>query len=605
YIEPNIPKILIGDTFRIKQIVTNLLSNAVKFTENGGIFLDVYHTKLQDNNNKIVLRVGDTGIGMSQEQLSRLFTPFSQGDSTISKKYGGTGLGLSIIKRILNKIDGKIDVSSSEGNGTVFTITIELKSLKDEETAEKRLPEKLKNLNILLVGVHSYFSEYMLKILQSLNFNADFVTFDKIDSIESNYNLIFVDYQEKNDDLYDPLFKRLQDKYIIITTNLSKSIVSKKFKHKNIKKILEKPVLSSDIYNSILDIFSQNLGDQIILKNSYFSDLDLKSIKALIVEDNKINQIVLKNMLDKLNISSDIASDGIVAVEMVKNNSYDIIFMDIQMPKQDGYATTKIIRENERYKDIPIIAVTAHAFKTDAEKSIKAGMNDYLTKPVSLPDLFTVISKWIKLECKMPEQNKNTQRTTDIPFLNLTDMNLRGNNIDDTIPLIEIFVDEVCSNLPKIKNLINSGDIINLQKEIHKFKSSSGNLSLTEIHTNLQTIDKLLKQGIPPEKLKNSFDIFFVQINILITYIESRKENSETNRFIYKEINDEYIDEIILLLKSNNMYAIDKIKDIKKFLIDIDEELANRLEKEAINLKFNNAIETIMEIKRWINGKKR
>lgn len=605
HIDPDIPEILIGDTFRIKQIINNLLSNAIKFTENGGIFLDVYHTSLQDNNHRIVLRVGDTGIGMNDEQLNRLFTPFSQGDSTISKKYGGTGLGLSIIKRILNKMGGKIEVSSREGSGSVFTVTIELKSPKNKESTRSRLPEKLKNLNILVISLKSYFSEYILKTLHSLNLNADLITFDKIDSIEANYDLIFLDYHENNDDFYHFILKKLQKKDIIITTNISKSIISKKFKNKNIRKILEKPVLVSDIYNSILELFDHNSGEEAIAKDHYSTSLNLKGIKALIVEDNKINQIVLKNMLDKLNISSDIASDGIIAVEMIKNRIYDIIFMDIQMPKQDGYETTKIIRKDERYKDIPIIAVSAHAFKTDAEKSIEAGMNDHLIKPVSLPDLFTVISKWLKMECKMPEKQRNMEDSSEIPFLNLRDMNLRGNEINDIIPLIELFVEEVYNNLQQIKDLINAGNITILQKEIHKFKGSSGNLSLTEIHTNLQTIDKLLKQNISPEKLKNFFDIFFDQIHILRAYIERNRENSKNSKLISKEITDEFIDETILLLKSNNMSAIDRIKEIKNSLLEIDKDLADNLEKDVTNLKFSKAIEKLMEIKRYINGKKR
>jgi len=265
------------------------------------------------------------------------------------------------------------------------------------------------------------------------------------------------------------------------------------------------------------------------------------------------------------------------------------------MPNMDGYEATKEIRRLPGYSNIPIIAVTAHAFKTDADKSIESGMNDHITKPISMNELIKSITKWINISCVDKIENSKTENS-DIPFLDIKDAELRGNSVEKIRPLIKIFLDEVNKDLATIKEHVESNEISELQKIIHKHKGASGNISLIDIHKNLSEIDKYLKAGVPPSNLKELFNKFYEQVNILNMFSTKNNEKKVSNLSIEK-ISIDDIDKLKSLLKDNNLQAIEVFNKLMADLSSVDNDLTKKLENEILILNFREALYILEKIK--------
>ncbi|MGB9731512.1 Hpt domain-containing response regulator, partial [Calditerrivibrio nitroreducens] len=248
------------------------------------------------------------------------------------------------------------------------------------------------------------------------------------------------------------------------------------------------------------------------------------------------------------------------------------------------------------YVDIPIIAVSAHAFKADADKSIEAGMNDHLTKPVSMNELFKTISKWVKLKYTFSNEPK-TDSVSEIPFLDFQDLKMRGSDPENIKFLVNLFVEEINRDIPIIKQCIQENEIEKLQKIIHKHKGASGNVSLVDIHKNLVEIDKLLKAKTEPKMIKNLFDKFFDQIDILNSYKETL-EGSRKEIVSFKKISKDDIEELTKLLLDNNLKAIEKYEDMKYGLSSVDGLLTNQLGLAISNLNFTEAFMILDELKK-------
>ncbi|PMP70248.1 MAG: hypothetical protein C0187_05760 [Calditerrivibrio nitroreducens] len=589
FIDPLIPAKIIGDPLRVKQILINLLGNAIKFTEIGYVSLDVFIKNSTENCVEILFVIKDTGIGINDDKKQKLFTPFFQGDQSVTKKYGGTGLGLTIVKRLLDVMNGNINFVSEPGKGTTFYVTLKFGI---DDSSGLFYNEKITNLNVLFISDLSLFSQNILKILESLKFKV--TVFDETFSFEnSKIDIVFAVHSTKNEEIINNVFKLFESSKAIIITNLSKLEAQKIFTKKPF--IMEKPVLPSDIFNAVTKIlFKEDLAkEEKYLKNS---DFPIQDLHALIVEDNVINQIVLQNMLKQFNISSDFANDGLEAVNLAKKKKYDIVFMDIQMPNMDGYEATRQIRMIPDYVDIPIIAVSAHAFKADADKSIEAGMNDHLTKPVSMNELFKTISKWVKLKYTFSNEPK-TDSVSEIPFLDFQDLKMRGSDPENIKFLVNLFVEEINRDIPIIKQCIQENEIEKLQKIIHKHKGASGNVSLVDIHKNLVEIDKLLKAKTEPKMIKNLFDKFFDQIDILNSYKETL-EGSRKEIVSFKKISKDDIEELTKLLLDNNLKAIEKYEDMKYGLSSVDGLLTNQLGLAISNLNFTEAFMILDELKK-------
>lgn len=415
-IDENIPRTIIGDDHRFIQVLTNILSNAVKFTPEYGS-ISVTATFVQEINGicTIMVEVQDTGIGISEEQLSRLFRPFEQADNNTSRKYGGTGLGLTISKSIVEMMGGHIWVETEIGKGSKFIFTIQ--AVRGAVKYESLLHSEINwnNIRILAVDDSKEVLEYFGHIVGRLGLKCDTALSgeEALEKIRQNseYDIYFVDWKMPGMDGLE-LSRRIKDsmwqKSIVIMISAAEySEIEEKAKKSGVDKFLAKPLFESDIadcINECIGVLNQLYEDSSNKDMAADSDLSdencFQDNCILLAEDIEINREIVMMLLEPTNIKIDCACNGIEAVEMFTSNpqKYDMILMDIQMPEMDGLQATQNIRASkiDRADTIPIVAMTANVFREDVDKCINAGMNDHIGKPINFDEIMAILKKYLK-----------------------------------------------------------------------------------------------------------------------------------------------------------------------------------------------------------------
>jgi polar amino acid transport system substrate-binding protein len=402
-----------ADPLRIKQVILNLVSNAIKFTAHGDVLIRASLVQSNEHTH-LICSVSDTGIGIEDTKLDRIFTSFQQEDSSTTRTFGGTGLGLSISKHLCEIMGGTLRVSSKKGHGSLFTMTVPLSviqtDLPDTQTTSS------KPLHILVVDGNDSYLQVMNNLLSSLNFTTTTVNSVQkaitLCQTENPYNVAFI--SESMPDLSGLLFaaelKKLtycKNMRIIICTS-SNQQDPKVHKHSSsIDQVITKPVVVSKILTSLSNLDYENNHDEMTALNTE-SEIPKwpEHTRILLVEDNRVNQAVASQMLQYFNLKCDKANNGEEAITMLNESSasstpYTLIFMDCQMPVIDGYIATQNIRKGDCtniYINIPIIAMTANAMTGDREKCIASGMNDYMTKPLAKTAVLDMLKKWVVIE---------------------------------------------------------------------------------------------------------------------------------------------------------------------------------------------------------------
>lgn len=399
-IDPEVSFNVKGDPGRIQQVLVNLTGNAVKFTNKGEILLFIKSEKISMNKQKLIFIIEDTGIGIDREKLSSVFESFIQEDSSITRKYGGTGLGLAISKQLIEAMDGSISVESTKGKGTKFQFEIPMETIPGNQD---KIQTDFSGLNLILMEQSKKYREILGKSFQKLNINYslcselhDAVSTFNDTSVNPGYDFILLslNYIKDNNELFS-LKDEIKEKIVLIL-NLNESNETEIFKSNGIKNFITKPVCMIELSRFFKGLtkdkepFTPHNG--LKLKYHTFEDK-----KILIVEDNIVNRKVAETMLKTFKVHHKSAENGEIAIETLNQEIYDLLLMDIQMPVLDGYETSKILKshENHEIRNIPIIAMSAHASEEDKEKAFKSGMDDYITKPVKIEKLNSVLSKWL------------------------------------------------------------------------------------------------------------------------------------------------------------------------------------------------------------------
>ncbi len=399
-----VPSLLTGDPTRVRQIMMNIVGNAIKFTGKGGeISIRISLVEEKEKQVKISFMIKDTGIGMSKEDTEKLFQSFYQVDASTTRKYGGTGLGLAISKQLCGLMGGDIQVESRVGKGSVFTFTIIFEKQKEALEKLKSPPEDLKGKRILIVDDNELNLEILEGFLVKWGFFVEATT-DGNHAVQMcklmaktnlPFDMIITDYQMPVMDgaKLGSIIRANPDtahiKLIMLTSRGLRG-EAKKMKEIGFDGYLSKPIRRSQLFDAIILVFSgetkENNMDKDIITKHRAKDILTNRIKILVAEDHPVNQKVIQRILERLGFQYHISGDGLKALEELETNHYDIVLMDVQMPVMDGYECAACIRSEKSKvlnRNIPIIALTAHAMKGDMEKCISAGMNDYTTKPVN------------------------------------------------------------------------------------------------------------------------------------------------------------------------------------------------------------------------------
>ncbi|WP_051205662.1 response regulator [Butyrivibrio sp. FC2001] len=406
HINGHVDDYYIGDDMKLKQALINILGNAVKFTEAPGtVSFLVEEIKRDKKNGHICFKIKDTGIGMDEDYLPKVFEPFSQEVEGASNKYGSTGLGMAITKKIVEMMNGTIEVESTKNVGTTFTVTVPLGISEKLGSGDEFDPGKIKTLILdddvtacehaqLVLGRIGIAADYCLSGKEALSI------IEKSKARQESYQLFLVDWKMPEMDGIQ-VTRALREDYkdesttIILTTYNWDEILDEALKA-GVDAFLAKPLFAGSIRKEIKEIIADKRK-----RYREAAKVSLKGRKVLIAEDMEINALIMKQILKMKEIEADHASDGLEAIKLFEESpvgGYDAILMDIRMPKCDGLKATERIRKLEREdaKSVPIIALSANAFDEDVELSIKAGLNAHLSKPVEPDALFSALQKYIK-----------------------------------------------------------------------------------------------------------------------------------------------------------------------------------------------------------------
>jgi len=416
-IQPDLPVNLIGDGGRLRQVITNLVGNAVKFTHAGYVLINVIGHEEGDAA-AIRVEVTDTGIGIEKDKIDRIFDTFHQADTSTTRHFGGTGLGLSISKKLLEAMGGKIGLRSSFGEGSTFWFEISL-PVREVEEIVWQLPFEANGARALIVddievnrqilteqltawgfqpAVASSGSE-ALEMLQGAHEENDPFTFAILDFLmpEMDGDSLVVAIKAN---------EALKDTPLLILTSVDRSGDARHFREIGADGYLVKPARAAVLYETIVGIVNKTSltqetpGEEIVTPiNKDIQNAPVEKLQILLAEDNEVNQLVVKHMLDANNIELVIANNGREALKLYENDpdAFDIVLMDVSMPEMDGHEATRAIRSHEERSNkrrIPIVCLTAHVMAGDIEASYQAGMDDYLSKPVSKGKLDEVIARW-------------------------------------------------------------------------------------------------------------------------------------------------------------------------------------------------------------------
>ena len=422
HVSPGVPNLLIGDPLRLGQVLINLVNNAVKFTQQGQVVIKIEHEDDPPPNTEdtvaIRFAVSDTGIGMKPEQVKNLFQSFSQADTSTTRKYGGTGLGLSICKHLVDQMGGDIRVESEYGTGSTFFFSLCFGRQPENNIKQRMHFDGLKGMRVLVVDDNASSREILTQTLCSCSFIVEAVSsgqeaLDRVKSASPDkaFQLILMDWKMPGIDGMEAAaqikaYTKLHHiPKILMVTAYGWEEIRQKTENASIDGFLIKPVTPTFLFDAIMNIIGKSTGGKARLikeKGPVVEGLnERRGARVLVVEDNPINQQVISELLKSEGFILTAADNGIEALARITESdageTVDAILMDIQMPEMDGYTATQEIRQmNTAAKDLPIIAMTAHALPGEKEKCLAAGMDDYISKPIDPNRLFHTLVKWIK-----------------------------------------------------------------------------------------------------------------------------------------------------------------------------------------------------------------
>jgi polar amino acid transport system substrate-binding protein len=542
----DVPRFLVGDPLRLGQILINLSNNAVKFTDTGEIVVSTELFKRNEGRVTLKFSVSDTGIGLTKEQAGKLFQSFTQADTSTTRKYGGTGLGLTISKRLAEMMGGEIWVESKYGQGTAFSFTADF-GLGQEKAKKKFKPSQdLRGMKVLVVDDNATSRGILQEMLESFSFEVSVAASGKegITELENAdedkpFELVIMDWKMPGMDGIEAS-KRIKDLTslnkippIVMVTAYGREEVMQQADQVGLEGFLLKPVSPSMLFDTIMEAFGEKVRESSRVaprkeqKAEAFKQID--GARVLLVEDNEINQQVAKEILEGAGLNVALANNGQEAVSRIKETNYDAVLMDVQMPVMDGYTATREIRKWESEdrgqrtdirgqnsnlqpptSNIPIIAMTAHAMAGDEDKSIEAGMNDHVTKPIDPDQLFTTLQNWIKPKAKRAALQKpavSIETSVEDQVISAGEIlpeslpgfdlaagleRLRGNESLYCKLLLD-FGANYSGVANEIRDALVTRDFNQAHSLVHNLKGLAGNLEATDLQAAAVKIEKLVK----------------------------------------------------------------------------------------------------------------
>jgi PAS domain S-box-containing protein len=534
YVAPEVPRFLCGDPARIRQILFNLVGNAIKFTEQGQVVIQVEPVEIEADYTRVQFSVADTGIGIPEEKQKEIFDRFVQAEGSINRQYGGTGLGLAISKQLAEMMEGEIWVESKVDQGSTFYVTARLE-IGDEPTKPDRvLPEKqdLDQQRILVVDDNEINRTILRETLgiwdlSCAEANTGPEALAKLHEAHTNqhpYDILLLDAAMPEMDGLQVAHCIREDSYlrdtkIVVLSSIDQQELQRVRQKVEIDAFLTKPVKRRDLWRALRQVSAKAIKqDTDARQDTTAKDARRLSGHVLLTEDNAINQRIARLMLEKSGLEVTTAVNGQAALDLLAEESFDLILMDVEMPEMDGYEATRRIRAKDSWADLPIIAMTAHAMQGDREKCIQAGMNDYVSKPISQEALLGKVRQWLE---NVPDQQieHRGETMTTAPLDKDKALETLGNDTEMLMELTDMLMEEARLNLDQLEQAVEAGDAATVERVAHSLKGAAANMAATPVReaaAKLEEIGRSEDLAAASEQL----DVLQARVDELDAYID-------------------------------------------------------------------------------------
>ena len=517
----DLPPHLVGDPLRLGQVLVNLLSNALKFTDRGEIVVTVALVEEVWDKVNLKFSVRDSGIGMTPEQVARLFQPFIQADSSTTRKYGGTGLGLSISKRLVEMMNGNIWVESNHGTGSTFHFTAWF-GIGSGERKRGRLIPDIAGIRVLVVDDNQQAREILTNSLKTLALRVESASSGEnairaivADDSRDPYQLVMMNWHMPGlDGLEASRIIKRGDRLkhvpkIVMVTGFGREDIASQADGIGIEGYLLKPITPSTLYDTLVELFGgagHDADPSRAIRAAAATSRAATGIRILLVEDNEVNQQVAAELLESVGASVQIANHGGEALRILTKGEqpppFDIVFMDLQMPEMDGFTATRLLRAEPQLQDLPIIAMTAHALVEERQRCLEAGMNDHVSKPIDPDALFTTLMRWVK-----PRQAP-TAEVAARPAKPADDMilpEITGVDVESGLrrvagnkrlyrDLLLQFAAKQSDVDSQISTAIENGDRKLAERAVHTVKGVAGNIGLSLVFTAAEKLERAIRE---------------------------------------------------------------------------------------------------------------
>jgi two-component system, sensor histidine kinase and response regulator len=519
--QQGLPPYLVGDPLRLGQVLINLVNNGVKFTEHGEILVTVGQSERVLDRVNLKFSVRDSGIGMTPEQTARLFQPFSQADSSTTRKYGGTGLGLSICKRLVEMMDGNIWVESNSGTGSAFHFTAWF-GIGSGETKRRRLIPDIAGIRVLVVDDNQPAQEILTESLKGLAFRVESASSgeDAIRALvaadsQDPYKLVMMDWHMPGMDGLEAsrIIKRgdclKHVPKIVMVTTFGREDIGPQADEMGIEGCLLKPITPSTLYDTLVELFGGARHDadpSRATRAAAATSHAATGIRILLVEDNDVNQQVAAELLESVGASVQIANHGGEALRILTEGEqpppFDIVFMDLQMPEMDGFTATRLLRAEPQLQELPIIAMTAHALVEERQRCLEAGMNDHVSKPIDPDALFATLMRWVKPR-QVPTAGVAARPAKPADDIILPE--IAGVDVESGLrrvagnkrlyrELLVQFAAKQSDVDSQISAAIENGDRKLAERVVHTVKGVAGNIGLGPVFTAAEKLERAIRE---------------------------------------------------------------------------------------------------------------
>ncbi len=630
-IEPGFSHIVVGDKLRLGQVITNLLSNAIKFTEKGSISLSV--EKVSESRDKVKLKftVADTGIGLSIEQQGRLFQAFTQADTSTTRKYGGTGLGLAISKSIVTLMNGEIGVDSVYQKGSTFWFTAEFVKYDMEKTELLEQHISIPKLKILVADDDEESREMMRNILESFRFEVNLASsgakaLAMLESTENEhkFDLVILDYLMPDMDGFE-VFEKMKNSdsdqtrpKTIMLTAYGREEISKRADQSGIEGFLVKPVNTSVLLDMIMQLTNSDVKSfdyKSETKNLSLNLSILRNAKVLLVEDNEVNQELALDILNEVGIQVTVAENGSQAIDHIHGENFDLVLMDCQMPVMDGYEATKLIRKENQYDMLPVIAMTANAIEGERDRCYTAGMNDYVSKPIDIESFLQTLCMWMPLTRSRKAEITDTAQTekngTPLPEFAVLDSKagIAYANGSEALyrSVLQKFMEGNLDFSERFRKAMEVQAYEDAKRLAHTIKGLAGSIAAGDLHKEAEILEKLCIDN-QTEQYENQLKLVGACLEEVFKDIRKLQSASgeedrsvkqltvQENLMVSGELRDqEHIMELLQQLRSyleqDNSLAIKTYDDITKAVKGTNlEDVIKPLSRHIKNYDFETAL---------------